>query len=177
METREYYPCRVLLNGESRLVAWYTNDIDGFLRDSAGRLVVVEDVAAFGVRLEEAEPADYDFDGIRSWCASPDVAMVDCSAILNAWNFLDDLARLHVGGDGPYVRVSREAATVYDKLFWGDNLAAVTPPGERYIPVWSPEELLTIRGVLEAGLPVLELELAGAVHEKSRRAVSDSDQR
>ena len=177
MDAREFYLCRVLLNGEARLVAWYTDDIDGFLRDSAGRLVIAESVATLGVPLGGPEPVDYDFDRIRSWCASPDVATVDCSAFLDAWNFLDDLAGLHTEADSPYVRMSREAVTVYDKLFWSNNLPAVTPVGEQYTPAWSSEELLTIRDVFEAGLYALEGELAGDVYGRSRDSDSASDQR
>jgi hypothetical protein len=80
---------------------------------------------------------------------------------LDAWNFLDDLAGMHVGADTPYARLSRGAAECYDRLFWGNNLPAVTPPGERFEPVWSAEELIKIRRVLAAGLVILAAELRG----------------
>jgi hypothetical protein len=163
MEARQYYPCEVQLDGVTRVVAWYSDDRDGFLRDAGGRLVVADDADALGVPLEEAEPVRYDFDLIRAWCAAPNAAGVDCREFLNAWNFLDDLTGLHTKADMPHTRLSRAAAGEYDKLFWGNNLPAVTPPGERFEPTWSPEELAAIRGVFESGLGVLAAELARSV--------------
>lgn len=126
----------------------------GVVRDAAG---------ALGVPLA-ADPAGYDFDRIRAWCAAPGPpAEVDCRALLDAWNFLDDLTGLHAGADTPHTRLSRAAAGVYDKLFWGSNLPAVTPPGERFESSWSPKELAAIREVFESGLGVLAAELAGSV--------------
>ncbi len=106
-----------------------------------------------------SEPIEYDFDELRAWCALPDATGLDCSAFLNAWNFLDDLAGLHSGSDTPYTRLSRGAAVCYDKLFWGNNLPPVTPPGERFEPVWRADQLSEIRVVLETGLELLESEL------------------
>jgi hypothetical protein len=162
VEAPKYYACRVRLDGVARFVAWYTADLDGFLRDPDGRLVVTDTAEALGVPLAAAEPVGYDFDRIQVWCAAPDATGVDCRAFLDAWNFLDDLAGLHAGADTPHKRLSREAAGVYDKLFWGNNLPAVTPPGERFEPSWSPTELAAIRRVFESGLGVLAAELAGS---------------
>jgi hypothetical protein len=152
----------VRLDGVARFVAWYTADLDGFLRAPDGRLVVVDTVKALGVPLVGPEPVGYDFDRIRAWCAVPDATGVDCQAFLDAWNFLDDLTGLHAGADTPHTRLSREAAGVYDKLFWGNNLPAVTPPGARFEPSWSPEELAALRRVFESGLCALATELAGS---------------
>jgi hypothetical protein len=116
---------------------------------------------------------EYDFDRIRAWCGAPDAAGVDCRAFLDAWNFLDDLTGLHAAADTPHTRLSRAAGGVYDKLFWGNNFAAVTPPGERFDPSWSPEELATMRGVFESGLSVLAAELAGLAPDAETRAAPD----
>jgi hypothetical protein len=161
MDALRYYPCRVELDGSAKFVAWYTADRDGFLRDPHGRLVVAGTAGALGIPLETAEPAEYNFDQIRAWCAHPDAAAVDCRAFLDVWNFLDDLAGLHAGADTAYTRLSKGASRSYDKLFWGNNLPAVTPPGEWFNPSWSPEELAAIRAVFEGGLVVLRAELAG----------------
>jgi hypothetical protein len=161
VESPLYYPCCVQFNGEARFVAWYSGDPDGFLREPGGRLVVADAADALQVPLEVVEPVRYDFDHIRSWCKRPGAGGVDCRAFLDAWNFLDDLAGLYAGADTAHTRLSRSAAEVYDKLFWGNNNPAVTPPGERFDPSWSPEELATIRGVFESGLDLLAAELAG----------------
>src|SRR5437763_4943323 len=52
----------------------------------------------------------------------------------DAWNFFDDLTGLHAAPGTEYAQLSRAAAACYDKLFWGNNLPSVTPPGERLFP-------------------------------------------
>ncbi len=180
MEAPRYYACRVHLNGDTAFVAWYSAEPDGFLRDTAGRLVAVltpeglaEATRARGVVLETAEPAGYDFDRVRAWCAAPDAAGVDCRAFLDAWNFLDDLTGMHAGAATPHTRLSRAAAGVSDRLFWGANFPAVTPPGERFEPSWSPAELAAIRGVFESGLDVLAAELGGSAPDAESGAAPD----
>jgi hypothetical protein len=116
---------------------------------------------ARGITLEPTRPVDYDFDRIRRWCADPDAAGVDCSTLLNAWNFLVDLSGLPTEADTPFLRLSRASIDCYNKLFWGNNLPAVTPPGERFDPVWTLEELAELSRVFEAGLRILEAELGG----------------
>ncbi len=164
-----HYACRVVLDARAAFVAWSSAEPDGFLRDAAGRLLAAQTMAALatavrlrGAALEEDEPSEFDFDRLRAWCAAPDAAAVDCPGFLNAWNFFDDLAGLHAGADTPYARLSRAAAGCYDRLFWGNNLPAVTPAGERFEPAWTAAELAEIRGVMAAGLEMLAAELRGA---------------
>jgi len=35
---------------------------------------------------------------------------------------------------------------------WGNNIPSLTPPGKRYDPVWSPEEVTQLVEVLTAGI-------------------------
>jgi hypothetical protein len=169
MEAQGYYICRVRLNGQELFLAWSHGEPDRFLRDAEGGLPVTrssESLAALaresGLRQVSEEPADYDFDRIRKWCAAPNSTGVECSTFLNAWNFFDDLAGLHGGADNAYTWLSRRAAPCYDKLFWGNNLLAVTPVGKEYIPAWQSDELESIRQVLDAGIDLLEVELSSA---------------
>ena len=149
------------LDGVDLFVIWYTADSDGFVRAPGGRVVVADTAEALGVASASALPAAYDFDRVQAWCDYPNAAGLDCRAFLDAWNFLDDLTGLPAGADTPYTRLSRAAVGCYDKLFWGTNLPAVTPPGGRFDPAWTPAELAAIRSVFTAGLPVLRAELAG----------------
>jgi hypothetical protein len=168
MDERLHYPCRVQLNGSAVFVIWYSDERDGFVLDG-GRLLTACTADALtvaararGIPLVNDAPADYDFDRIRAWCAAPVGARIDCRAFLNAWNFLDDLAGLSTGADTEYSRQSRRSAASYDKLFWGSNLPAVTPLGERYDPVWDADELIEIRRVMNAGLGLLVSEFQAA---------------
>ena len=169
MEAQEYYICRVLLNGHELFLAWSPGEPDSFPRDAEGGLLVTRSLkslaaiaGASGLGHVSEEPTDYDFDRIRKWCVAPNSTGVECSTFLNAWNFFDDLAGLHGGADNAYTWQSRCAAPCYDKLFWGNNLPAVTPVGKEYIPAWLSDELESIREVLTAGIDLLEAELGSA---------------
>lgn len=166
LEATRCYTCRVRLNELLFFVAWYDGNPDGFLCAASGDLLVAETLhaleAAAGVTPVAEEPADYDFDRIRTWCASPEATRVDCKSLLDAWNFFDDMAGLHGGADTPYTRLSRAAAGCYDKVFWGSNVPAVTPAGERFIPSWEPAQLDSIRAVMGAGLELVQAEWSGS---------------
>jgi hypothetical protein len=165
---RQFYVCRLKVSREGVYVIWYQDTRDGFVRTSEGRLLcagTLEDIRGraneLGICLVPEEVVDYNLDRLRAWCRQPTANGVDCPAFLNAWNLLDDLAAIHDHPGTSYAQLSRAAAQSYDKLFWGNNLPSVTPPGERYVPSWSAQELDEIRQVLEAGLGLLEAELKG----------------
>ncbi|WP_425618266.1 hypothetical protein NA78x_001969 [Anatilimnocola sp. NA78] len=163
---RLYYPCVLRMNGADVFVVWYQEDRDGFVRQPDGHLLharSLEGLASaateMGLSLVPEEPARYDFDQLREWCVGADGSGVNYRAFLNAWNFFDDLARFHDEPDSDYAKLSRSAQQSYDKLFWGNNIPAITPPGERFTPVWSTEELEEIRQVMQAGLKLVVAEL------------------
>ena len=161
-DDRSHYLVRVTLEGRTAFLVWYTDDRDGFARDPAGRFLTAPTAegltaaaAACGIRLVTSEVYRYDLDQIAAWCVSADGDGIDCRAFLDAWNLFDDLAGLHDRPGTGYARLSRAASSRYDKLFWGNNLPGVTPPGERYDPDWRPEEVAEIRRVMEAGLTLV----------------------
>ncbi len=169
MEDGNCFICRVRIGGIDTFVLWYTNERDGLLCDAAGLLLsagtrddIIAAAAARGVACASSEPFEYDFDHIRDWCYLPRADGVDCPAFLNAWNFLDDLAGLSENPGTRFAELSRMAGHSYDKLFWGNNLPAVTPSGEQFDPSWEPEEIEEIRRVMEAGLALLRERLGGA---------------
>ena len=41
---------------------------------------------------------------------------------------------------------------IYDKVFRGNNLPAITRTGESYVPVWSPDELRSIKALMKSGI-------------------------
>jgi hypothetical protein len=164
---RRHYTCRIQLDAADTFVVWYSTDgHDGFVRLSNERLLVTASsadlqarAAHLGLSLEPENVTDYDFDFVQDWCDIPVAEGVDCSAFLNAWNFFDDLAEIHAKPETHHARLSREAREVYDKLFWGNNLPAATPIGERYEPSWITSELEMMREVLESGLHLIKIEI------------------
>ena len=83
----------------------------------------------------------------------PDSLPIDCSLFLNVWNLFDDVASST--GVGAFERNSREALVVYDKLFWGNNIRAVTPPGEHYVPAWTEGEIAELHRILGDGMALV----------------------
>lgn len=75
-----------------------------------------------------------------------------CTQLLNAWNLLDDIARsvkASLNDRGP------KADKCYDKLFYGNNLPSITPPGEHYGPYFDDHEQRLISEILDRGRMIL----------------------
>lgn len=164
---RLYYVCRVRLDDSDGFVVWYQSEQSGFVRTAGDQLLVAKSldqlVAAAcgcGITLASREVTSYDFDRLAAWCERPREDDIDCVAFLNAWNFVDDLARTEDFPDTPFAVLNREAAHCYDKLFWGNNISAVMPPGEKYIPSWTPDDVRLLQEVLRAGVELLKREVA-----------------
>ena len=56
---------------------------------------------------------------------------------------------------------------VYDKLFFGNNLPAMTPPGEHYDPTWSDAEIRILCSVIAAGLHLFRSHLGGHARQRA----------
>lgn len=64
---------------------------------------------------------------------------MDCHALLIAWNlFKDVVTTLHI----EFFRNKQDNVSdkIYDKLFFGTNIPAITPEGKEYIPQWTKAE-------------------------------------
>lgn len=153
-----YYRLLYALDGRRAFLIWSSNDSDGVVVEEG--LVVSfssEDaLRAFAARhrlaLVEEEPILHDLDAVQAWVSCPRSETVSCSVALAAWNLFGDIARSLPSAGAGFSEVDRAEDRVYDKLFFGNNLPAVTPVGERYDPAWSAEEVAALARVLERGL-------------------------
>ena len=155
---RSHYGVRLRLDGVERLMVWYSDESDGVLTSSPGRIALFKDPAEVeryatqqNLKLEPEPVALYDFDRLAQWLAQPSREALDCRFLLDAWNMLCDVA-FSVGAK---IEERRDAQGVYDKLFWGCNLPSMTPPGEHFEPRWSDEDVLILSEVLSSGLRLL----------------------
>ncbi len=89
--------------------------------------------------------AFFDLDRVGEWLADPRPDTLDAVLLLNTWNLIEDYLRSTCNND---VEQSLGAVELYDKLFWANNLLAVTPPGERFDPSWTIEEMTELAGIL-----------------------------
>jgi hypothetical protein len=154
--TQTYYRLWYRLDDADSYLIWFSNDVDGVVTQADGTVPSFHNQDALctyaiarQIMLDEMEPLLHDLDVVAQWLRRSFSAEVDCDAFLTAWNLFADLA-ISVNGD--FDRERKRTQHVYEKLFWGNNLPAVTPPGKHYTPLWSDDEVLLMREVLTNGL-------------------------
>jgi hypothetical protein len=154
-----YFPLLYRWRGGLRLLLWQSGDTDSVCVNSDGYLYSFSspaDLNSFAdanqMRIEDEEPRLHDLDSIETWIGGQK-SDVDCVATLNAWNLFCDVAN---SVENPlkenFEKIDAEMSDVYDKVFWSNNLPAVTPPGKKFVPTWSAEELQALAALLSAGL-------------------------
>jgi hypothetical protein len=150
-----HYPYLLHDQGRQVVVLWYGDETDGVVTTGDRRVRTFDDVdgarrfaEANGLPLADERPSRLDLDAVATWMRRG--RTVPCALLLEGWNFLADVAR-SVRAEADH---GEAAFGVYAKLFAGNNLPAVNPPGEYYVPVWSAEELRLLRRVLGDGLRV-----------------------
>ena len=154
--TQTYYRLWYRLDYTDGYLIWFSNDDDGVVTQPDGVVPSFPDqetLQAYArfhqIELAAMEPLLHDLDGLARWLGRPLSAAVDCDILLTAWNLFGDLATsVKATFDHEHTRSQR----IYEKLFWGNNLPAVTPAGQHYTPTWSDDELLLMREILHDGL-------------------------
>lgn len=111
---------------------------------------VRECAAALGLNCAGA--CIYDAEMLKSWIETHEET-VDCGFLLDFWNIFGDIA-YSVGRKFEPVR-TKKSNKVYNKLFFGLNLPAMTPPGEKYVPLWTKKERKLLRELMRFGLNML----------------------
>ena len=148
------YVCIARLDQHDVVFLWETGDDapDRVVLDETGAIVTFADEHAARqsgtetLPVTEGQVTRYDLDALEAWCRS--VAPIgECSPLLNAWNLFGDLPKSDL-----YEAVNEGATPIYDKLFWGCNLPAMTPPGEHYVPTWTETETATLKRLLLLGV-------------------------
>jgi hypothetical protein len=105
----------------------------------------------------KGELALHDLDRVGCWLEAGGEA--DCCLLLAIWNLAGDVAR----SVNEAVEDRGEALDdVYDKLFFGNNLPSMTPPGEYYQPEWTEEELSLLRTWIEQAVNLIRANVAAA---------------
>ena len=162
--SRDYYPCRYRFRDAERLLIWFTDNLDGVFVDDQFRIPTFPTIEALRTafpslvdgRLVLEPPILHDLDSVEARCRSTQSSAIHCGSFLAAWNLLADVAR-SVGGRGvTYLESDRTLDPEYEKLFFGSNLPAITPPGQRYTPLWSDKELNAISRHIMLGLDLFE---------------------
>jgi hypothetical protein len=151
------YPYAYVFQGQKTVLVWHTRGrADGFVRAAGVTLLAAPSEAQLRGELGKdtrrvrwAEGAAMDFD--RFWVAVRNLRVgrasskATCKMLLDGWNFLEDLLRTTRSRAVAKRLRTPLLDTVYDKLFYGINLPAVTPKGRSYSPLWTRAELRTLR--------------------------------
>lgn len=153
---RLYHPFWFQLKGQQYYLLWFTNEVDGFVKSQDGSILCFSDLSGLSrfatenkYEIESEDTILLDLDQLLSWLDKPTARKIDCVLFLNAWNLFTDISKTV----GEEFEENRDQNTpVYDKLFWGNNLPSVTPPGKRYTPKWTAKEVQALREILTSGL-------------------------
>jgi len=156
------------LNRADGYLIWFSNDIDGVIvrKDSTvrsfdSRRALQKYAKDNHILLKPEALEQHDLDRIVDWLRSPTKDSIDCNAFLEAWNLFVDVAR---SSGNNFFSTGKRTDPVYEKLFWGSNLLALTPAGKRYVPDWTQGQIKTLIKVLSSGLRVFR-EAVGHIME------------
>jgi hypothetical protein len=151
-QTVEFMFCK-----RSYYCIWFSAETEGFLSENGNPLIfercdLTKSFANHNqINLDE-EVAVYDVDSIACWADSSDLT-VDSVAVLNFWNVIQDIT---VSANKSFVGNMRTNTVddLYDKLFCGNNVL-IDREDEKYYPVWTPEEIMTIKKIILDGVNTL----------------------
>ncbi len=155
---RDVYELLYRLGGSERFLLWFTGETDGVITDAEGRVLtfasardLIEYASLAELVVSREEPRLHDLDAVRAWLADPRGESVDCDETLCAWNLFVDVARSVSASGEAFLAADAAQGALYDRVFWGCNLPAVTPEGEAFHPSWTRDEVRGLVDVLTRG--------------------------
>ncbi|MDQ6946282.1 MAG: hypothetical protein M3256_08400 [Actinomycetota bacterium] len=157
MTSREHHALGIQLDGRTSFLIWVGGEVED-------RVLSQGDTAlAFGERAAVQRYADdhhltlsstlsevVDLDEVAAWLGGDEP--LEPVLLLNAWNLFWDIAN---GTGRSIAHRSPDLDHIYNKLFAANNLPAVTPPGETYVPEWTDDESLKLTEVVRQGLALV----------------------
>ncbi len=152
----QYYIVVFVSKGRKYFTIWYTDDKDGFVLNSQGRIEIFKtenDVREF-LQKKQIKPGEkvthFDCDEIGAM----NYEHIDCSKVLDFWNIITDIS-YSVKEDFVGGTKRDDTLNIYDKLFYGCNLSTSNRMDEKYIPEWSAKEKKTLSSVIGDGLRII----------------------
>jgi hypothetical protein len=154
--SRAYYIYWYKLDGKDFYLIWFeAEESDGVLVDrkgfvpSFGKISDLQKYAEkFEINVDVEKPILNDLDAVQNWLNESKTEIFDYNPFLNAWNLFADIS---LSTSANFDKDKESTNKIYDKIFWGCNISAVTPEGESFTPGWTKKELKTIREVLSFG--------------------------
>lgn len=154
----QYYILPYQLRGELRHLIWISSKKDTLEVDTSLLIPSFSDIKSLqhyarikGYYIEREKSKLHNLDHIISWLENP-AKPIDCMAVLEAWNLFSDIAITFPRRNSAFRKIDKQFPKIYNKLFMGSNLPAVTPKGTNYKPIWSTSERKTIARLMNDGL-------------------------
>lgn len=155
---RTFYVCQYRFDGREGCLIWYTNEPDGVLTGSDGKVLRFSDAqslreyaASIGIVIEPETPILHDLDVAAKWVAAGGQGNVNPDELLKTWNLFTDVA-YSVGasfeGESPLLE------DIYSRLVQSSDLPALIVPGSKPCSEWEEEERKILSDVLSRGLTV-----------------------
>ena len=101
----------------------------------------------------EQNQINYDVSMAINWLAECS-SNIDCEYFLTLWNITTDLV-YSIKRDFLGNSESKMTKSVYDKLYWGNNLPALKGNEDIYIPKWKSKELHRLHLVIADSVSII----------------------
>lgn len=154
---KTYYKFWYRLDRTKLYLIWYDGEGDGVVVNEVGQVPAFGKKSSLrtyadkiGLKVEKGKTLLTNLDVTKRWLKKPRKKTVNCKHFLNAWNLFQDIASS--AGDTKYDSDRSSSDKIYSKLFYGNNLPAITPPGKSYEPLWTKDEVKIMHEMLAYGL-------------------------
>jgi hypothetical protein len=156
------YPSIFIYQGEEHTLLWCTSNReisskgDYFKTEINGTLYIAKNIQDAKEKFSDmssnifwSEVAIINFDkfwlSVKNLKPGKSASTKTCKILLDGWNFLEDLIRT-IGQESDLLRLRTPILNkMYEKLFYGNNLPAITPEGKSYNPIFKRAEIATFR--------------------------------
>ena len=137
-------------------------ETDGVVLNAQGQILLFRSVMSLktytdekGINLYDENVTHFDFDKIEEWTKKMKED-IDCPEFLNTWNMFTDMGD-SVGIKFEGYKRDELTDTIYDKLFFGNNLSSMKPEDRPdYEPIWTKQERKRLSIVLKHGLAIFK---------------------
>lgn len=157
---RSYTICPITIDGNQIFLLFFDNSFSGLYVDESRFAIgsrTLTSLAEFANKtsLPLVSEVGYhrDLGQICSWLDNPSSETLNCSSAIDLWNLGSDYENGCQNRNTD--KDDTEDKDLYEKVFWGCNLPSVTPPGKKYEPIWSDDEISQLITILQRHVDVL----------------------
>jgi hypothetical protein len=156
---KQFFRLWYRLDNADKYIIWILDEMDevftqsGIIPFFSSQVELLSFANEHQFQIVEEDSILHNLDQIQSWLQNTD-GEIDCRAFLSAWNLFTDVTYSlkceFIGNQKDKVRNK-----IYDKLFFGCNLPAITPEGQHYQPEWTQKEKNKLVEIMQEGLKIV----------------------